>query len=128
MQEPLSETVSIGAGSGVGMVFSTVLGIDSYTVAWALIGGVAGEAMVPKKHWLLTVAQFLAVSLLSALTATVVCELFSVKSEWFRHGGAAFIAFYFYPLTQRFTLRIGDIADSFIARIFGVSKGKDNEP
>ncbi len=126
MKDPNS-TVGVitgtGIGGGLGLAFSTFLGLDVNTIAWALIGGVAGEARVARTSWVATLVQFLAVSLLSALTATILWYVFEWKNEWLRHGVAAFFSFYFYPLTQRITIRVGGLADAMLNRamvVFGL--------
>lgn len=106
-------------GGGLSAVFSTFLGIDTYTIAWALIGGVAGEARVARKTWYLTLLQFFAVCMLAALTATALWVMLGLDNEIVRHGLASFFSFYFYPLTQRLTVRLGSILDTILHRVFG---------
>lgn len=102
MGEPLSSTVSVALGAGLGAVALTALGIHPQPLFWALIGATLGLSLAPKAERLRALAVFVCVVLSSALLGTWAARTYWEGSLLAADGAAWALAVAFHPLLIAF--------------------------
>lgn len=127
MAEPTVSTgfVVYAVSNVAGVTVATVLGIDVYTVFWAIAGGFFGVSSGPKTGKLMAVVRCVFASMLSALFATAAAKYFSITEPLYTWTIACGFSFGFYPITATFVERVPYIIREGLRRALGVGLDDD---